>query len=233
MVGTVSLLALWILSATTPGVAAGADHPDGLVIGTMFEDATAQDGHVPSQSKASAPRRLPPDQANDAKSLASANGEEGIPGLPPLPPQTPAETKPSAPGAPLPPEKTPTPKKPAETKPIAPRAAPSAPSPDEKITTKKTPPEKTSTPTKPAETKPAETKPAEIKPAETKPGARSEIDILPTEKPLAPNKQEAPDGRPSVEQNPPPAPESENPHEDAGFAIGADDNLGCAMRRRL
>ena len=232
MVGTVSLLALWILSATTPGVAAGADHPDGLVIGTMFEDATAQDGHVPSQSKASAPRRLPPDQANDAKSLASANGEEGIPGLPPLPPQTPAETKPSAPGCRCrlrrPQHRRNQPRR-NRSLPVPP---PVLPSPDEKITTKKTPPEKTSTPTKPAETKPAETKPAEIKPAETKPGSERDRYIA-NRKAAGANKQEAPDGRPSVEQNPPPAPESENPHEDAGFAIGADDNLGVAMRRRL
>ena len=42
MVGTASLLALWILSAT-PGVAISTDHEDDAVVGATFQDTTVAD----------------------------------------------------------------------------------------------------------------------------------------------------------------------------------------------
>ena len=50
MVGTASLLALWILSATAPGMAISTDSEDGAVVGAAFQDATVQDEHRAKRS---------------------------------------------------------------------------------------------------------------------------------------------------------------------------------------
>lgn len=115
MVGPASFLALWVLTATTPGIAIGSDRDDSAAVGSpvvrvAFQDATA--GEAQGKKKASSLKRLPPDPAYDAAPPTPPPDKEGIPGLPPLPPPTPAESKPIAPNPPPPAEK-----KPAESKP--------------------------------------------------------------------------------------------------------------------
>ena len=80
MVGTASLVALWLLSAAPPGVAVSTDRPDGAVVSVAFRETTVQEEQNRTRTApAPPPQRLPPDPAYDSEQASSAN-KEGIPG---------------------------------------------------------------------------------------------------------------------------------------------------------
>ena len=91
MVGPVSLLALWILSATPPGVAVSTDRQDSGVVGCGVSGSTLQ-GDQEGDGK-SGPAPFAPDQSvcrpirPTKPSSRRPRTRKGIPGLPPLPPQ--------------------------------------------------------------------------------------------------------------------------------------------------
>ena len=132
MVGSASLLALWILSATTSAQTSSDRQYDEGVVSVAFRQAADEDKDKEKAKTPAAPPRLPPDPAYDAKPTAPLPAAgEGIPGLPPLPPpdvpyekeRKPSKTPPARqlPVEKLPVEKPQPPRAPAEKLPAKPK----------------------------------------------------------------------------------------------------------------
>ena len=75
MVGPASLLALWILSATAPGVAISTDREDGAVVSVAFRERPFRTSRAKRSRRPLPPQRLPPDPAYDAKQPTPSNKE--------------------------------------------------------------------------------------------------------------------------------------------------------------
>jgi hypothetical protein len=99
MLGSSSILALWLLAADPSGLAAASDCPDdGPATTVAFQAAE------PLEEKADDGKAAPRPSSRRAayyedRHLPSVSGQDGIPGLPPLPDDTPAPVTKQAPAA--------------------------------------------------------------------------------------------------------------------------------------